>query len=211
MSDGQQQKSLPLATFHDAYSECLQARRRWHEMNARFVDDAAREAAHADLQSAVMYYFEALEPYMSQQKGKVQNYWQRAPLWKVGPVTVPAPTCKACGVGFDADGELAPGDVCPACQDARLAEGEVYVEDKHGRIQYHWQQGLRTLLEWSGDTKKSREVVGKFKRREATQERPQRLKPEVLIRISRLLDEVASELNLLAEVKKYTPRTKVPQ
>jgi len=196
----------PKTAVEESYKRCLDARRTWIRQAAYGFPDFARDQVHADLHAATMEWFETLHPYSSERQGDVQEYWSKAPLWPIEPQTTIALWCPACGTVYPDDHDLvqAAGNICEDCS-AAVEHGEFYVTDDDGHPLYEWETGLATLEDWQDRTRTMTVETTGFKKGEEAVEVPERLTPEVLKRIARYLDQVAQELNLLADTDREMP------
>lgn len=193
----------PRTNLRRAYENCLAARRQWRSVRAKTADEAVREEAHGDLHEAVMSWFEALVPYISERPGEVKQLWESAPLYSMRPQTVKILQCgsDACGFATERDSgehDLNAGDQCPACG-IPVEPGESQATDDSGRPLYEWACGLKRLASWSSATETQRVTGGQWSSEETIIEVPKRLDPDVLLRAARYLDLAAEECGLLED------------
>jgi hypothetical protein len=172
-------------------------------IRGRTSDDGVREQAHGDLHEAVMSWFESLVPYIAERPGEVKDLWEDAPLWPKTPETDPGLACDH-GHAWDPDADDAlvadPGDVCPECG-APVEAVELLRYDDAGRQLYEWACGLKRLSTWTNKTVSVEVDGGEWSTESTTIERPQRLKPAVLMRAARYLDIAAEKCGLLEDTE----------
>lgn len=193
----------PRTNLRRTYETCLAARRQWRSVRGKTADATVREEAHGDLHEAVMSWFEALVPYISERPGEVKQLWESAPLYPMRQQTIKVYKCGSEQCGFAApkesdDHDLGAGDACPACG-MPLEPGEVLDTDDEGRPLYEWACGLKRLANWSSATEKERVSRGKWSTDDEVIEVPKRLDPDVLLRAARYLDLAAEECGLLED------------
>lgn len=207
MSESEDQPVGQVTTaIHRAYRECLAARNQWAGVNGRVYDDEVREELHADLNQAVMGWFEALYPYLSSQDG-VSEYWEDVELWRVGVKQTKALVCQKCETRHDPE-TADPNLGCKNCG-AGLGWVALPARNDDGDVEYEYATGLETLTEWTDKTEVVTEKKGRYRPTTVQKVKPLRLPPEALIRAARLLDQAAEELGLLATVTAATPRTEL--
>ncbi|MFY4814524.1 hypothetical protein ACOJIV_17775 [Haloarcula sp. AONF1] len=184
--------------IREAYQRCLDARRQWMSVRGRTTDPRYREKAHADLHEAVLSWFEALVPYISERPGEVKQLWEGAPLYPVQPVTQKILVC-ANDHAYLRNTEDGPSktDLCPDCG-TPLQPDEQPKRDEQGRQLFVWKQGLKNLSSWTHQTVTEETSGGELSSATKTVERPQRLDPEILMRAARYLDLAAEQCSLLA-------------
>lgn len=177
--------------------EMLQARRDYaHYQNLGSASGASEEALHANLQTSVMAVWEALRPYaVDHSSGRIEHIWTEAKLWPTSRKVRHIPVCQNCS---EVRQGLQRGEACPECRTAIDYRTE-YITDDEGEPVCEYKRGVKSLYEYQGQTEVVQKTVGTYKPKTKTVERPVRLKPEYLFRAARLLDELASELNIIGE------------
>lgn len=207
MSESENQPVGQVTTaIHRAYRECLAARNQWSGVNGRVYDEEVREELHADLNQAVMGWFEALYPYLSSQDG-VSEYWEDVDLWPTGVKQEKALICENCEARYDPQ-KIDASRGCPNCGSS-LGWAMLRAYDDDGNVEYEYATGLKTLTEWTDKTEVITEKQGRYRPTTVKKVKPLRLPPENLLRAARLLDQAAEELGLLATVTAATPRTEL--
>jgi len=201
MSQAREEGREPRTNLRRAYEHCLAARRQLRSVRGKTANPEVREEAHGDLHEAVLAWFEALVPYISERPGEVKQLWETAPLYPQEPSLVAVVRCgnDACGLVVDRDeADVSPGDQCPQC--AVPLEPDKRVErDEEGRILYDWACGLKRLSNWTDETTQVTVDSGKWATGSDTVEMPKRLDTDVLLRAARYLDLAAEECGLLED------------
>lgn len=188
-----------------AYQRCLDARRQWMSVRGRTTEPQYREKAHADLHEAVLSWFEALIPYISERPGEVKQLWEGAPLYPTEPVKQEILVCGD-DHAYPRHGESSPdgSGLCPECG-MPLTPDEQVKCDQQGRPLYVWEQGLKNLSAWTHQTVEKKTGGGELSAATKTVERPQRLDPKILMRAARYLDLAAEQCSLLATTDDAIP------
>jgi hypothetical protein len=201
----------PEAALQTAYLNSLDARKRWIEAAAAGVQTSQREQLHAELHAKTLAWWDALRPFL-EDRDDMERFWDRVELWPVGVKSRRILYCDACDTGFDPDESLLEvEDGCPKCGQTKVEETAIPQRDENGQVIYEHQRGLKSLEEWIDKTVVVEREVGTFRKKTVTEEQPQRLKPELLLRVGWLLDQAAEKLDLIADVKKEVPVTEVDQ
>lgn len=212
MSQARQEGREPRTNARRAYERCLSARQQWRATRAKTVNEQVRDEAHGDLQEAVLVWFETLVPYISERPGEVKQLWENAPLYPIRQATV---RCLACPDGDNCgfmiererdDHELAPGDICPECDQGYPLEPDQLVQlTENGEEMYEWACGLKRLSSWSSATEKTTIESSQWETGSREVEVPKRLDPDVLLRAARFLDLAAEECGLLEDTDDAIP------
>lgn len=209
-SSSEEAVSGPTRALQDCYLNSLQARHSYLNVVTGGASDAqTREAAHAELHSTTMQWFEALQPYL-EEYDDLEHFWAEVELWPTDYETKPVAFCHKCESGWEETDDTQPGFTCPGCGDGVLQREEVLETNKSGDPQYTYATGLKTLNQYEGRTRTVTETVN-MTCRQRTVERtvPVRLKPKRLLRACHELDKAGDRLDLLADVAKNIPKTEI--
>lgn len=203
-TDESDRSHRPTSRIIDAYEMNLEARRQY--LKAKGSGEAAQDAAHTNLHQTAMTYFEALR-YLLATTDNVSEYWEGDDvfLWSEQQY-----------VRVDEDSELETTD------DGTVVDKEsgclvdqqsgILVDPRAGSpvLEEVDVTGLQHLESWFDESRvERREISDVFGTRVVTEERPQRLAPDVLFRVCRGLDEAAKELGVLTKSEESVPRTEI--
>lgn len=164
----------------DAYEECLQVRQQWLSMHDNDVGDTMMELLHRRLNAAVKSYYEAMF-YHLRNEDAVSEHWEERELWTK--------------------------------REAKTTEDGRYVLDENNQPVVVEQSvcGLKQLQGAFNQTEIKQETVkDAFGERTITREVNKKLPVEVLFDVSRVLDEAADEMGLLADVDAKSHRSEIP-
>lgn len=200
--------SRPGRAIEQAYLNCLEARLQWLRSQSAGMDPDQRETLHANLHTQVLAWFESLYKHLSS-RDDLTKYWDDVRLWRREPVTNTGLQCPDCGAWQDPN-NVPVGGICTTCNTEGVQRQQFHVHDD-GDPQYKWQTGLKTLEDWQGRTTTITRKEGTFRPTTKTYDVPERLKPTILFRAARYLDESAAKIGLLEDVDKEVTRTEVDQ
>lgn len=219
MTDDDEGASRPRRAVEEVYVSCLDARNLWvREASAGFPSHS-QEELHALLHAEVMNWYETLAPFL-EDRDQVDHYWERVRLWPVDYQYAEVLYCPACTNIWD-DSTLEPGDGCPECGldeleavptsefDDEIVPTRVVVDQETGEPKMVWKRGLESLQDYRTRSTTVTETVGTFRKRTVTRTQPDRLDPDVLLRVARMLDQAADKLGLVADVEVDVPTTEV--
>lgn len=203
-TDDSERSHRPTSRIIDAYEMNLEARRQY--LQAKGSGDAAQDAAHTNLHQTAMTYFEALR-YLLATTDVVSEYWEGDAvfLWSEQQY-----------VHVDEDAELESTDdgMVVDTGSGCLVDQQtgILLDPRSGSpvLEEVDVTGLGHLESWFDESRvERREISDAFGTRIVTEERPQRLAPDVLFRVCRGLDEAAKELGVLTESTESTARTEI--
>lgn len=209
-SNDQEAVSGPTRALQETYLNSLQARQNYLDVvTGGAASNTTKEAAHADLHSTTLKWFEAIRPYL-EEYDDLEYFWDEVELWPVGYKQVEGVFCAFCEDGFERSDELRPGVMCPNCGEGVLEPREFVKTNETGEPEYEYATGLKTLDGHEGRTQTvTREVNMTCRTRTMTKEVPIRLKPKRLLRACHEIDKAADRLDLLADVAKNVPQTEI--
>lgn len=213
--------SRPRRAIEEIYVSCLDARNLWIREASSGFPNYRRDQLHGLLHAEVMNWYEALAAFLEDRE-QVERFWTETPLWPVDYVYVDVLWCPACTNVWD-DATLAAGDGCPNCgrRDLKpkptnelnddIVETRIKLDEETREPEFVWVRGLESLREYRTRTTTETKTVGTFRKRTITTQQPERLQPDILLRVGRLLDQAADRLNLIANVEVSVPTTTVDE
>lgn len=190
----------------EAYRRSLKSRTVWAGFASMLSNSETRrprDEAHTYLHAATMQYFEAVQPYLASAPSgsRARDFWERAPLWVDERLTQPGVRCQS---GHQYADPGAAGQKCPECAETLEAAS---VPDENGRCR--WLTGLRNLQVFVDQTDQVEVEGGKWSHETEIKQVPKLIEPDALLRCARYIDESASDLGLLADVKEERPKAEV--
>jgi hypothetical protein len=212
-SDEGTSSTIPTRTIHEAYRECLQARRNYQQAAGGPFETDAHEA----LQDAVASYFEVLRPLLSSSNG-TDELWTKVKLWPTEPVHQPVVICPECGLYVPAnemdEAGVEPGDYCPNCARdnpnragrPRLETEQIPKTNDDGEVVYRYVEGLKSVDGiFDQRVERTVEYSDALGGHQDTRVETQLVQPEHLKTIARKLDEALKALNLHAKADDKLP------
>lgn len=193
-----------------AYRESVRARSVWCGFAGSLRNSEVsrdRDQAHQYLHAATMHYYEVVQPYLSGAPAgsKARDFWEAAPLFPLRIRTEPGVEC-AHEHRYPNPG--AAGMDCPECGSPLQATDVPELNDD-GEVLAEWECGLRALQKYVDQTEEIERPSGEWSTGTTTEQVPQLLDPDALLRIARHLDEAAKDLELLANTREERPRAEV--
>lgn len=215
---------IPTRAIHEAYLDMQVALKR-HRQASDAGEQAAIDAAHGDVQEAVLTFYELLRPHL---KGNpaIDDYWEGEPPSYQGNGDVPTiddgkgilyvqrRTRQFTLNGTDVDELESLEDWHKAVglnDDVRVVG--VHVDGEVALVQFDaYQLGLRGLDSWRTQMTSSRRELDGFMggKTESTQHRT-RVDMGRLRRAARELSDAAHDLKALSEFDAATPRTEISE